>query len=209
MRRGTLVGIWVLVAVVLLPVLVIGGFVLSFWTSFGGVAHDSTDRDVRAARIKADPTARSDVEKVVTELSPALGAPTKRALIDTCWDTNQSESLNNDITCGRSFYLYYTLPAGEPPAAWNLAKPLTSDWYVDTNRNCGSPAGTTTWCLKGLHSRSDLHLQVNSGDAQKDAYPAVQGYRDTDEMEGYRELILAASTGPCVVVEYTLTYFEG
>jgi hypothetical protein len=198
------------IALVVISLVVVLGFALSIYNSFGGVSHDPTDSAVRATRMKADPTARSELDVVIDQLSPALGPPAKRALIDTCWDTYQSETLNNDITCGRSLYLYYPMPLGKPPLAWNLSEPLTSNWSPDQYKACVSPAGATKWCLKGTSSNSVLQVQVNSADAgPRDRYPKVQGDSFPTEMDGYRELVFSSSQGPCVVVMYQLTYFEG
>ena len=209
MSPAAKVAIGVAIAVLLIPIVVMVGYPLMLYISFGGTGHDGTDSTVRAARMKADPTARSEVDLVVGQLSPALGQPEKRALIDTCWDTYGNETLNKSITCGRSFYLYYPISAETPPAAWNLGKPLASNWGPDRNADCTSPTGTTKWCLTGSSWRSVLRLQVNGADAGSDRYPKVQGDMFPAEMEGYRELVFAASKGPCVVVQYTLTYFEG
>jgi len=197
----------VFIAVTVIVVVVVVGFALTIYNSFGGWATQPTDRAVRLARMNADPIARSDVDVIVKQLSPVLGPPGKQALIDTCWDSYGSWSFNNAITCGRSFYLYYPLPT-KTPVASNLSQLLTATkWRPDPYGQCTDAEGITMSCLS--ESDSVVRMQVNSAPVrQYDRYPAVEGYVMPVEMDGYRELTFAASKGPCVVVLYTYTYYR-
>lgn len=183
-RPSNHVALKVVGVVTLALVLVVVGIVSSIYESFGGYAYHPTDRAVRAARITADGLARKDVEAIVTRLSPIVGEPARRAVVDYCWDTAEAWSFNNDIACARVYYLYY--PLGSSPTM-------------------PSGVGTMSWPSTGA-SHVDLYVDR----AAEADYASKQGsLAELAEMDGYRELLLAASGTHSLVVTYSVTYFEG
>ena len=197
----TVVG--VLITIVVIAAIVIGGFVLSIYDRLGGVAFEPTDHTVRSARMKADQMARGDLEIIVKELAPTLGTPTKRALLDVCHDAHMAWSWNNDITCTRSFYLYYPI-AGDAPTASSLTETLTtaaSQFHhvlacssIGVQRDCEATGGAIV-----LHEATVA--------TEKDPFYEYEG--SLVEMDGYRELVFAAAKGHYVVVLFTVQYFLG
>jgi hypothetical protein len=172
-------------AVFLVLALIAGGVAYWWYESWGGYRYGPTDRAVRAARITADATASKDVETIVTQLTPIVGEPTLRAVVDYCYDTGQAWALSdNSIACARVYYLYYPLgSAGPAPEA----------------------LGTTAW---PSHSGSHVGVFVDRA-AEADYTKKQRGLPDLAQMEGYRELMFAASSGHSAIVVYDLTYFEG
>jgi len=182
--------------------LVIGSFVLPIYDRLGGVSYGPLDYTVRSERIKADKMARGDLEIIIKELTPTLGTPMKRAVLDMCYGNN-SWSLNNDITCTRSFYLYYPI-AGDPPAASSLTETLTTATSQFHHVLACSSIGSQGACdVKG--GAIVLH-QATTATAE-DSFYEYEG--SPIEMDGYRELVFAASKGHYVVVLDAIQYFQG
>jgi hypothetical protein len=149
----------------------------------GGHAYQPTDYDVRAARIRADSTERKDVDIIITQLSPLVGVPALRAVVDYCWDTAAAWSFKNDIACARIYYLYY--PLGSTPTM-------------------PGEVGTMSW------PPSSASHAVYVDRVAEAAYTSRQtGLADLAEMDGYRELMLAASSKHSMLLTYSVTYFQG
>jgi hypothetical protein len=171
----------IIAAVILVPVVIVGVIVFAVFQAFGGYRYSPDDYAVRAARIRADSTERKDVETVVAQLTPLVGQPTRRAVVDYCWDTAEDWSFENDIACSRIYYLYYPLSTPTPPSAVASMAWLSSSapaTYVDR------PAAA-------------------------DYTSRQRKLPDLAELDGYRELMLAATSTHSLVVTYSVTYFEG
>jgi hypothetical protein len=193
----------VLIAVAVIGALAIGSFVLPIFDRLGGFAFEPLDYTVRSARMKADQMARGDLEIIVKQLTPTLGPPTKRALLDVCGDMYAAWNLSNDITCTRSFYLYYPV-AADAPIPSNLTEVLTTATSQFKHLPACSSIGVQGAC-EATGGSVGLH-QVTTA-PKKDEIYSFEG--DVIEMDGFRELAFAAATGPYVVVLYTVQYFQG
>jgi hypothetical protein len=192
-----------LLTIGIIAVLVVVVVAVSIWSSLGGVRHDPTDSTVRAARINADKKAGADIEVIAAELQPALGTPKLRALLDTCADTHDPESLNNDITCTRSFYLYYREPASEGE---NVSRAVATAMSPESRPNlCPPMTATTGGCSSTLGGSSvDVYHLTDSTAAD-----VFFSYRGTAvETDGFSELASAAKSN-CIVVRLSVVYFEG
>jgi hypothetical protein len=201
--NGAKAVIGVCVAIVVIGALVIGSFVLGIYNQFGGVSHDPLDYTVRSARIQADKMARGDLEIIVKELTPTLGTPTKRAVLDMCSDNNSSWSFNNDIMCTRSLYLYYPI-AGDPPSASSLTEAMTAATSkIHHVLGCETVGIQGSCDVKG----GNIVLHRTTTALEKDSFYRYTG--SPIEMDGYRDLVFAASKGPHVAVLDAVQYFEG
>jgi hypothetical protein len=181
-RSDRTIALRIIGVVVLVPVVIVAAIAFWLYQSFGGHGYQPTDYEVRAARIRADSTEAKDIDTIVTQLSPMVGGPAMRAVVDYCWDTAEAWTFQNDIACARIYYLYYPLATPTMP----------------------SDVGTVSW-----PSSSASHA-VYVDRAAEAAYTSRQtGLADLAEMDGYRELMLAATSTHSMVVTYSVTYFQG
>jgi hypothetical protein len=194
--------IGVVIAVVLIPILVIASFASDLYDRFGGHSYDPLETTVRTARMSADERERGDLEVIITELRPVLGAPTRRALLDECSSVN-AENLSNDIGCSRSFFLYYPV-ATEASTSGTLPEALSRATSQVTRPN-ECPSGTRPGpCNSG---KSELAVDQLTTAPDYDWFFYSRG--TAVEMDGFKELAFAATKGHCLIVKLSVQYFEG
>src|SRR5664280_2736310 len=193
----------VLLSIGIIAVLVVTVGALSIWGSLGGESHDPTDATVSAARTSADKKAGADIEVIAAELQPVLGTPKLRALLDTCADTHDPESLNNDITCTRSFYLYYREPASEGE---NVSRAVATAMSPESRPNLCPPMTATTGGCSSTLGGSSVDVYHLTDSTATDVFFSYRG--TTLETDGFSELASAAKSN-CIVVRLSVVYFEG
>lgn len=172
------------------------------WTAMGGTAYEPTDRTVRNARAAADRTARTYLDAIVDELAPAIGAPTMRAVVDVC---TANEMMNNRLSCGRRYFIYYPLASQVPDAATVAGSIPTTPWQPG---QCYVYTGTTVACWHAGSYSTNLTVTVVSTTANTYArYLPGVGSRPVEE-SGTAEMESAVATGAYVLVTYNTRYFS-
>jgi hypothetical protein len=203
MPAAAKVGIGLGFAVVLIPILVVVSMANSFYQNAGGHAYTATDSTVTAARMTADGNERGDVEVIVANVQPLLGQPTMRAVLDRCVGTYDAEMLNNDITCTRSYFLYYPLP-GDSAADRNVSVALSTAMSHMSEPNLCAPQ--TIGSNSCTPPSGSVTMDRVTSPTDKDEFFSYKG--DAVETGGFPELTSAAAQGHCLVVQLSVGYFS-